>query len=303
MIKKAIIFGILILCIIQTYRVDEAAFGNMQSFSSQLYRDSRHLYIVPHQDDDLLFMNPDILNNIKDGHSIATIYVTAGDKRKKASYWLGRENGVKAAYAFMAGVSNDWIEDTLEIGKYKITHVILRESPNIELVFLRLPDGIDLRKGEVTLRTIWKYNQVIIYSKDQTNMYRKPELVSLLRTLISNYKPTSIGYIFPGIHEDHQYVGKFAELAIGNNSYNSTIIKYRDYNINTSPPNLNQFEAHLKWTVAQIYGQHDKYFPKLGNEKFYKKYYNWCQRQYYYEERSFATHLSKSETGELPRSF
>lgn len=301
MIKKAVIFGILSLCIIQSYRIDEAAFGNIQSFSSQLYHDARNLYIVPHPDDDLLFMNPDILENIKDGHSVAIIYITAGDKRKSYRYWLNRENGVKAAYAFMAGVRDDWAEVPLEIGKRQIVHFILREAPRIELVFLRLSDGIDLRKGEVTLRTIWKYDQVIIYSKDQANLYRKPELISLLKTLILNYKPTSIGYIFPGIHEDHLYVGKFVEKAIENNANNVTVIKYRDYNINNFPPNLNRFEAHLKWTIAQIYGQYDPYFPKLGIEKYYKKYYNWCQRQYYYENPSLATGLGKSRY--LLRSF
>ena len=38
-----------------------------------------HLNIVAHQDDDVLFMNPDILNNVKEGRRQVTVYITAGN--------------------------------------------------------------------------------------------------------------------------------------------------------------------------------------------------------------------------------
>src|SRR5579862_2763584 len=46
------------------------------------------LNIVAHQDDDLLFMNPDTQKDINEGHCIRTIYITAGDSGAGSYYWL-----------------------------------------------------------------------------------------------------------------------------------------------------------------------------------------------------------------------
>jgi GlcNAc-PI de-N-acetylase len=37
------------------------------------------LNIVAHQDDDILFMNPDILDSVTAGHREVTVYLTAGN--------------------------------------------------------------------------------------------------------------------------------------------------------------------------------------------------------------------------------
>ena len=37
------------------------------------------LNIVAHQDDDILFMNPDILNSVVMGHRQVTVYITGGN--------------------------------------------------------------------------------------------------------------------------------------------------------------------------------------------------------------------------------
>jgi hypothetical protein len=66
----------------------------------------RDMAIVAHQDDDLLFMNPDIMHAIQANHAMLTVFLTAGDAGLPASYWAGaREPGSRAAYATMAGVT------------------------------------------------------------------------------------------------------------------------------------------------------------------------------------------------------
>ena len=72
--------------------------------------------IVAHQDDDLLFQSPDLIDTINDpGSCVTTAYVTAGDDGKGTAYWQGRESGMKAAYAQMAGVTNSWRNGTTEL--------------------------------------------------------------------------------------------------------------------------------------------------------------------------------------------
>ncbi len=68
------------------------------------------LNIVAHEDDDLLFLSPDLLHAIQSGRTVRTIIVTAGDAGDGASYWQSRESGSMAAYAQMSGVANSWTQ-------------------------------------------------------------------------------------------------------------------------------------------------------------------------------------------------
>ena len=66
------------------------------------------LNIVAHQDDDILFMNPDILNSVVMGHRQVTVYITAGNigladadfgLGPDPEYPLAREEGAIAGYS------------------------------------------------------------------------------------------------------------------------------------------------------------------------------------------------------------
>ena len=57
------------------------------------------LNIVAHQDDDILFMNPDILNSVVAGHRQVTVYITAGNvDPDDQAYAIEREEGAIAGY-------------------------------------------------------------------------------------------------------------------------------------------------------------------------------------------------------------
>ena len=63
---------------------------------------------VAHEDDDLFFQSPNLLNEITAGTCLRTVYALAGDAGDDSTYWMDREAGVRAAYAQMMGVSNSW---------------------------------------------------------------------------------------------------------------------------------------------------------------------------------------------------
>lgn len=77
------------------------------------------MYFVVHEDDDLLFMNPDIQNSIRQGNNVTVVHITAGDLPPSdfapggwysldddpddfEQYWIDRERGILNAYAYMA---------------------------------------------------------------------------------------------------------------------------------------------------------------------------------------------------------
>jgi hypothetical protein len=55
------------------------------------------LNIVAHQDDDILFMNPDILNSVVAGHRQVTVYITSGSLGDP-TYAMHRESGAIEGY-------------------------------------------------------------------------------------------------------------------------------------------------------------------------------------------------------------
>src|SRR5207253_2065746 len=102
----------------------------------------KDMYVVAHEDDDLLFMNPDLATSIRGGHCVRTVFLTAGDAGQPSAYWEAREEGMRAAYAYMAGLSNSWQQKTLAIAGRQLSLSTLDASSKVSLVFLRLPDGV-----------------------------------------------------------------------------------------------------------------------------------------------------------------
>src|SRR6476620_1769830 len=78
------------------------------------------LNFVAHEDDDLLFLSPDLLHDIHNGRCVITVFLTAGDAGDVSSYWLARENGSKAAYAQMAGLANSWAQSSLNVSNHQL---------------------------------------------------------------------------------------------------------------------------------------------------------------------------------------
>src|SRR5882757_7338193 len=59
--------------------------------------------VVAHEDDDILFLSPDLLHAVQAGRCVRTVFVTAGDAGAGPGYWQDREAGSKAAYIQMTG--------------------------------------------------------------------------------------------------------------------------------------------------------------------------------------------------------
>ena len=94
------------------------------------------MFFVAHEDDDLLFLNPDIAHAFADGRYIITVYFTAGSctgDTGENAYYLDREAGVRAAYARLANVANEWT-----VIDQPVREVRLTAEPRISLVFFRL---------------------------------------------------------------------------------------------------------------------------------------------------------------------
>jgi hypothetical protein len=132
--------------------------------------DAVQMQIVAHEDDDFLFMNPDLANRIHAGLPIVTIYMTAGEangagacaKRRgmreiaRAEHAHDRQRGVRAAYAQMAdpaltpAEADDaaWTRALITPdGVHTVERYTLDAAPQVQLVFMDLREDGETDPG------------------------------------------------------------------------------------------------------------------------------------------------------------
>lgn len=259
------------------------------------------MQIVAHEDDDLLFMNPDLSRDIKSGRCIRTVYITAGDAGLEKFYWLGRQQGAEAAYAMMLGQEDVvWIHRIIQLPNN--SYVVIakpRGNNKISIIFLNLPDGNP--KGSGFARS--RYDSLArlesgqlpqITSVDGESSYTTQSLVEALVLLMQAYQPAEIrtqanySTSLTQDHSDHIASGKFAARA--REAYNSRqfenrfqvpLIYYLGYPVRELPQNVFGSELDLKMKAFFSYGQFDggvcRTVESCSKDSVYKTY---LDRQY-----------------------
>jgi hypothetical protein len=205
---------------------------------------SGHLYVVAHQDDDLLFANPDIANSIKSGRPTRVVFLTAAGGPDTAS-WQTREHGVYSPYMKMANATFDQYVDSATYwtcgaqpfaGKNPRVCSLI-QNPNVSVVFMRLPDG--------GLASLWSRTSggpfyvtpaTSLTSYDGVNTYSRQGLTDTLTAIINGFQPVRIGvqdssFAYGDDHADHISAGLFALVASHAYSGPHGLIMYRGYSI------------------------------------------------------------------------
>ncbi|KAL5333362.1 putative deacetylase LmbE-like domain-containing protein [Aspergillus crustosus] len=226
------------------------------------------LNIVAHQDDDLLFLSPDLLHYIQSGHEVRTVFITAGDSGREASYWQGREEGARTAYAVMTDSPNSWTETDAGIPGHQAPLFRLNAKPDISLVFLRLPDGnlqgqgFDVT-GSSSLQKLLEGSIPSIQTVSGSGSYTKDGLINTLIHLFAEFHPARVNtmdYDHPygdGDHSDHHSVGYFVKEALGLYERNPALAGYIGYPIVGQAPNVVGADLLAKQLAFYAYGRSD----------------------------------------------
>jgi LmbE family N-acetylglucosaminyl deacetylase len=231
----------------------------------------RAMQIVAHPDDDLLFMNPDIVGDVEDGLCVRTVYVTTGDAARDESYWRLREDGVRAAYATMSGAEDEWTASTTEIDGYSLVTQTLDAAPGISLVFMHLPDGNRRGTGNrihdhESLMRLWQGDIDSIHAVDGSASYDLESLVGTLAGLIADFRPETIrvqDWTIPfhsGDNADHTAAALLAHEAAQGYLAEHTLLASAGYPSWTQGANVTGRDLGLKADAIIAYGAYD---PKL----------------------------------------
>lgn len=253
--------------------------------------------IVAHEDDDLLFINPDTQTSIRAGNCVRTIYVTAGDSGSNKFYWLDREQGSEAAYSSMIGTDSIWIQRVIKLdNKRYISIASPRGNPKISLVFIRLPDGNLFGDGFKassynSLEKLYANQIPSIETVYGQSSFTTESLIDTLVKLLDVYKPTEIrtqsAYTneHSQDHSDHKTVSHFADLAY--ERYKTTAVgdttlkHYRGYTVHNEPENVEGDALAAKTAAFFAYAAHDSGVCKTTQQCDHNAVYgNYLRRQY-----------------------
>ncbi|WP_337973856.1 PIG-L family deacetylase [Cellulomonas sp. NTE-D12] len=226
------------------------------------------MQIVAHEDDDLLFLSPDLLHDIQSGRCVRTVVVTAGDAAQGTAYWKSRERGSQAAYAQMAGVRDAWTTTDAGVQGHPIPLLTLTADPRISIAFLRLPDGNRRGTGmrvhdHESLMRLWQGAIPTITAVDGSSTYTADTLTSTLAALVNAFAPTTVrtqDWTIPfqtGDNADHTATALFVRSADHAVTSAHVLLSYGGYPIWTRPTVVHGADLRDKTAAFVAYAHHD----------------------------------------------
>ncbi|MFD9824151.1 PIG-L family deacetylase [Streptomyces violascens] len=228
---------------------------------------------MAHEDDDLLFMSPDLVNDWGRGACLDIVYLTAGDAGSSGTgYTEQRERGVGRAYALMAGVPNDWRRQDRKHAGRTVRAFALRVpagQPGVRVTFLRLPDGLHDGSGTRPQagQSLLKLEQARIRritTMDRSASYNPKELTTMLSWFVADshaktvrtldYRNVDHGRGPKSDHSDHEVAARFVKSAADSiPGPKPVVVGYLGYSVSALPPDLNLETAQRKESMFRRY--------------------------------------------------
>lgn len=236
------------------------------------------LSFVAHQDDDLLFMNPDIASDVQAGYSVWVVYLTAGDVPYRTGKSYGgmdyanmRIEGARAAYAQAAGVANQWTYEAMYFNGHEVATNVL-DGTDVHLVFTFIHAAAAPEDPYGDLYRMLADSSYLAAPIDGRAPYTQDSFVSMLSAIIQAVGPdyirtqSSIGHRDPAPNVDHIDHTAGAILAADANvdAQGETIItryEYEDYVIRAYADNVFGYWQEQKTAIWNQYWPLD---PELG---------------------------------------
>lgn len=200
---------------------------------------SDQVVVVAHQDDDHLFIQPDLSDALNSGMATTVVYVTAGDANSGIDFATSRVLASKAAYGIVAG-SQNWDCGWIAVLGHTMQHCRLHEA-KLSLLFMAYPDGgvggefphslLRLFQGEIDhVETVATYKTT----------YTRDELIDTVTEIFDQTQPfvirsLDIAGTHSDDHSDHLLTGTIAMLATQRTTARPQLLSYRGYNVNYEP--------------------------------------------------------------------
>lgn len=221
--------------------------------------------VVAHQDDDLLFINPELKHTLDRGERLTTVYVTSGNAGMGMDYVTERELGIRSAYAFMTGEQNTWACNTASYGKKSIRECVFSGSADLRLLFFRLVDGWADGSETGSIQSLWNGSASSSTSVDGSGLsFTREELVNTLTDVLHQRGATRIfttDFSFrdpANDHSDHEHAALFSVAASGRYPWPHELHSHLTYGTTSASPNLSEIDTHIVGDTFGFYASCDR---------------------------------------------
>ncbi|MEV0460292.1 PIG-L family deacetylase, partial [Catellatospora methionotrophica] len=261
-------------------------------------RQAAFLNICAHPDDDLYFLNPDVMQALDRGNAVTSVYLTAGeangvnaplgDGRKPGAdfegYAAARQYGIRSAYAAMATGNRDsaWRREVRQVGGAVYETATLAAAPHVTLGFLNLRAPLD-GPGSNRLEWLWdgrREAQPYLRPTDSplvaAGELTRAQVLAILASLLDTAEPTVVrtldptpehlkyaeGHVDYSDHTDHLYAAWFAYEAVRRHRRAGAAVQvqsYRGYFNKYWPRNLSPAVYERKFSYLDVYGWADEH--------------------------------------------
>jgi hypothetical protein len=248
--------------------------------------------VVAHLDDDLLFVDPAISEQLDAGWCITTVHLIGGANGADFAYVQTRERASRLAYARMAGVPDEWIETNIPIAGKLVHQMVLKAKPQVRLLELRLPGGA-VRGGRVPLGLLWEQHATLsTYPMNADGsvrvQYDRASLSATLKVILAEasqiytLNPDTVPFLE---HPDHIYSARITRHVAQTLNKSVPIVYHITYPTGDWPGNVPAAEVQRKRDIVA------SYFSVDGNEspEVFGEFQwngNWIARRYAFADRS-----------------
>ena len=235
--------------------------------------------VVAHADDDLLFLNPDVLSDVRAGYTVWTIYLTDGRRdgnpaRNDTSFTNARIEGVRAAYAAMAGVPDRWTFAPLDVAGHQVATNHL-EGTRVNLAFLFVRVAANCCESGDPFGDLFRLLHdpgYVAWPSDGRAPYTRDGLVATLSGLLDTIGPhyvrslSALGHRGAGLALDHcDHTASAIITGLADSDARSLTVRpryeYWGYRIRTLPDNRPRVWHGPKYAAWQAYVPHHPGLP------------------------------------------
>lgn len=197
---------------------------------------SETLFLGAHQDDDMIFMQPELLHALRDGSTTTVYATTLGPDGRDLSVF----EAAKVAYGSVVG-STAWDCGMLAIGDIYVRHCRLQDRP-VSLLDLGIADGgIPGDRRESLLHLIdGTVSEVSVAAGGTVTSETAIDTFAHLleATAPSRIETLELAATHGRDHSSHMFVASIGLWASARVGYTGSITWHRGYNVETEAPNL-----------------------------------------------------------------
>jgi LmbE family N-acetylglucosaminyl deacetylase len=286
-------------------RTDVSSFTSPLAFIEQPCQGRTVVSFWAHYDDDLIFGNPVIDDELADGGCVRTFFFTYSDAGEgESTYASEREAGIRAAYDAMLGRTGAWVDRSVTLASgATVTLTRPVDDGRVSLFFLRLPDGglsgtSFIYTGQQTLEKLVNGELPSLRTIDAGRSVSVSTLEKSIAEVLAAYEPGRMLTHLPkeaadsaGDHPDHSSVGTLVARAVDAGAAGNAQVEYAvGYPSAQMPPNIGATELERKAEVFAAYAAHD---PVIGCSSAQTclargHFGDWLQREYLIPQADLA---------------